>query len=346
MNPALTLNNVARKLVTSCNLSDLAAQCHVTDKALRAYLIRAGHPVDFTELRESLAGEYDTRESELLTQVSSDTLLEEAAERAARNPVRHPTAYRVDVPERPYLLTFWGDWHVGEAGTDHLRLRDDARVLAELRASIGGSSVLIGMGDYIGGYMRSKTPANNAQVLSPNDQRVAACELLKATRPELVIQGDHDEWHTRHDNEHEWLQDLCRDHALRYAQWGSQLEVVSGEHRLSVLARHRFPGSRGANPYLPQVNLHSTWGAADVVALAHVHSNPGVSKQRARRINEDSFYAVQSGTYKQFDDYGKKLGVGNGEYGVPSVLVLPDEGEIIALPDLADAVRTARAVCR
>lgn len=342
----LSLTQVALTLPTSCNLQDLATQMQCSLRELRAYLVRQGKPLEFDELREAMAEDHDLTQGSLLLANQGSELLDEAHTRARRHAVRHNQTYRLDVPETPYLITFWGDWHVGEAGTNHQLLKQDATLIAELKAQLGNSHVLIGMGDYIGGYMRSKTPSNNAQVLSPAEQREAAVSLLELTRPDLIIQGDHDEWHTRMDTEHEWLQELCAREELHYAQWGAGLELVGPDKQLTrVLARHRFDGSRKSNPFTPQVNLHTQWGPADIVAVAHYHSNPGISMQRSTRIKEGSFHAVQSGTYKVFDDYGKKLGVGNGEYGVPSILVIPEEGELIQLPDLREALKTARAVC-
>ncbi|GAA5500444.1 hypothetical protein Dxin01_00165 [Deinococcus xinjiangensis] len=337
----MNLETLAVSAARSGNLSDLANQLRVSERELRGLLMRRGLSSELPALREELAPHLPVNDDLLLDQDAA-ALLDEAETLARKHPVRHQQHYQHQFPgDAPYLITFTGDWHIGEAGTDHVRLKEDAQLISELRE---GRHVLVAMGDYIGGYMASRTPSNNAQVLSPDKQRVAARGLLDLLSPDLILEGDHDCWHNRHDNELEWIQDYCRLTGTRYAQWGASLEITAGRMKTRVLARHRFDGSRAVNPYLPQVNLNLKHGPADIVALAHVHSNPGVSQQASKRETDGRFWAVQSGTYKTFDDYGKKLGVGNGEYGVPSLLVLPEEGLILPYPDLEEAVKTAKAL--
>lgn len=345
----LTTQEVARHSIKAFNIQDLAVQLRVSERELRKHLVENGYSsTNIHELRDELAVDYDLSEQQYLNLSNAVELLEEADKKSANHPVRHNQFVYVepDEPDGPIMLTFWGDWHIGEAGTDHIRLRDDAEILYRLRQEFGKNLTLIGMGDYIGGYMKSKTPSNNAQVLSPSDQRRAAKGIIEVTRPDIVIQGDHDEWHTRQDSEHEWLQEICEDEGLVYAQWGIGFKINTALKNLSptVLARHRYKGSRTANPFMPQIKLQSEQGPADIVALAHYHSSPGITEQRATRSTEGKFLAVQSGTYKQFDDYGKKIGVGNGEYGVPSLIIVPEEGEIIPFDNLKDAERTMKLI--
>lgn len=222
------------------------------------------------------------------------------------------------------LLVFWGDWHLGAQGTDYARFQDDVQKLATAKGFLGDRLAIIGMGDFIDGYLPSGTPKNPTQLLTPHEQRQATREVFELIQPSVLIEGDHDGWHTRQDVEFEWLFELAQDLKVPYAQWGTQLEVETQHDSVTVLARHRFKGSRATDAIKPQKNLHLELGPADVVALAHVHSNPGCFRVRAKRASEGAYTAVQSGTYKQYDDYAKKLGGYEGEYGVPAVLILPD----------------------
>jgi hypothetical protein len=58
---------------------------------------------------------------------------------------------------------------------------------------------------------------------------------------------------------------------------------------------HRFKGSRASDVLRPHKNLHLEHGPAELVALADVHSNPGVYKTHAKQKNEGAFLNVQSG---------------------------------------------------
>lgn len=345
----LSIQEIARHSVRAFNLPDLAVQLRVSERDLRKFLITKGYSVNnIHDLRSELAGSFDLSKEQFLDLGDAVELLEEADLRATKHPVRHNQFVYLEPSDltKPILLTFWGDWHIGEAGTDHIRLRDDAQLLYKAREEFGNNLALIGMGDYIGGYMKSKTPSNNAQVLNPAEQRRAAKGLIEVTRPDIVIQGDHDEWHTRQDTEHEWLQEICEENQMLYAQWGIGFRINTARENFNptVLARHRYKGSRAANPFMPQIKLQSEQGPADIVALAHYHSSPGVTEQRAVRSTEGSFLAVQSGTYKQFDDYGKKIGVGNGEYGVPSLIIIPEEGEIMKFNELSEAMQVMKVI--
>lgn len=326
------LASLARILERSTHLDDAAQQLGVGLRELRAGLIAAGLPVEFVPLRELLIRRFPPP-APVHDPLS---LLSEAARRHRPGPVNAPVALSLPQQDSPYAVVFTGDWHIGETGTDHARLRRDTETIAALKGEYGDGVRVIAMGDYIGGYMRSKTPGNNDQILTPTEQREAACGALSLIRPDLVIQGDHDEWHTRQDDQHEWLHELCVAEGLNYAQWGASVAFESPSWTMRLLARHRFAGSRAANPDLPHINLHTQWGAADLVALAHVHSNPGIRTQRPKRQVDAPFLAVQSGTYKVFDSYAKKLGLGNGEYGVPVVLVNPQQALITPFQSLDD----------
>lgn len=321
---------------TATNFADLASQAGLDARALRALCIREGLPLEFLELRTVLMARHP------LARPERDPLMHlRDAARRERLPssVKGPVTHLFEQGDEPFAVVFTGDWHIGEAGTDHARLARDVELLASLKAEYGDRLRIVAMGDYIGGYMRSKTPANTHQILDPREQREAACEALRLIRPDLVIEGDHDGWHSRQDDQHEWLAEFCEDEGFAHVQWGATLEFLTGSGWTPrILARHRFDGSRRVNPDLPQINLHGQFGPADVVALAHVHSNPGVRVARPKRHTEAEFFSVQSGTYKVFDEYAKKLGLGSGEYGVPAVLIDPHAGTITPsdLADLAD----------
>lgn len=233
-------------------------------------------------------------------------------------------AVHLDVME-PTGIVFTGDWHLGAQGMAYDRFERDLGQLAYAKRLLKDQLHIIVMGDLIDGYLPVGTPRNPTQLLSPREQRKAAVEALKLLQPTLVLEGDHDSWHSKQDIEHDWLYDACALSGWNYSQWGSELRLHTNEHRpIRILARHRYNGARTNDHLKPHKNLHLEHGPADVVALAHFHSNPGVFTTFAKRPSEGRFYAVQSGTYKYLDDYGKKLGFEPGAYGVPGLVIYPD----------------------
>jgi len=236
------------------------------------------------------------------------------------------------------VLVFWSDWHLGAAGTDYKAFQNDLDTLTLARELLGQQMLLIANGDLIDGYLSTGTPTNPVQVLSPREQRMAATQVINRVRPNLVIEGDHDEWHRKQELEYDWLGDHCYDNDIPFAQWGTKITATTHAGEYRMLVRHRFKGSRATDSLRPHKNLHLDLGPADLVALAHTHSQPGVFRVHARRRHEGEFLAVQSGTYKILDDYGKKLGYTGADYGVPAVILHPD-GRVDKFDSFQDALQ-------
>lgn len=242
------------------------------------------------------------------------------------------------------VVLFTGDWHLGAPGTNYGQFEEDIHHIAAAKAVLKEQLFVIGMGDFIDGYLPQGTPRNPYQVLQPDEQRKAAMEAFRLIKPSVYIEGDHDLWHSQNLLEYSWLHDWTQREGGYYAQWGFKLKVT-GQHLNGTtwkhddwLIRHRYSGSRSAHPTGPHKKLVSELGPAKVAALAHTHSFPGINRAWSVRRHEEPFFAVQSGTYKKFDEYGKKLADYQGEYGVPALLIKTD-GSILPFDDYADALK-------
>ena len=117
-------------------------------------------------------------------------------------------AVHLDVME-PTGIVFTGDWHLGAQGMAYDRFERDLGQLAYAKRLLKDQLHIIVMGDLIDGYLPVGTPRNPTQLLSPREQRKAAVEALKLLQPTLVLEGDHDSWHSKQDIEHDWLYDAC-----------------------------------------------------------------------------------------------------------------------------------------
>lgn len=225
---------------------------------------------------------------------------------------------------KPTLFVFTSDWHLGAVGTDYNQFEQDTDHLASARGVLKDQLRILANGDFIDGYLPQGTPKNPFQVLDPVEQRAAAIKAFELIQPDWYCEGDHDMWHSQTMIQHSWLYDHAKSVGRPYVQWGGKLEVRTEKGTEKWLVRHRYPGSRAGHPTGPHKKLVSELGPARVAALAHTHSYPGVHKAWSQRREEGPFHAVQSGTYKIFDDYGKKIGAYEGEYGVPAVLIEPN----------------------
>lgn len=240
------------------------------------------------------------------------------------------------------LFVFTSDWHLGAMGTDYIQFENDIGVLYAAKALFGDRIQIIAMGDYIDGYLSQGTPQNNTQILSPKDQREAAKEALRLIKPFIVLEADHDMWHSRQEIQYDWLHEFALEENVNFAQWGTELHIQVPDlvEPLKWLIRHRAKGSKnGADSLKPQKNVYEELGPAQLVALGHFHSFPGVYRANAKRRHEGTYWGVQTGTYKLLDEYGKKLGYNSADYGVPAVLLKTD-GTIIPFDDFKIGIDT------
>lgn len=223
----------------------------------------------------------------------------------------------------PTLLVFTGDWHLGAPGTDYELFKADLERLHSAKLALKEKLLIVGMGDYVDGYLSRGTPkAEHDQVLSPVEQRIAAKRALELLRPSLVLIGDHDLWLSGGELGYNWLHDWAAESGVPYAEWGGEIELWTGARVWRLLVRHRYKGSVTGQDHLkPHKNLFQEYGPADAVVLAHSHARTGVYKVSPVRSKESRYWAVQTGTYKLKDTYGKKVSANPAEYCVPAILV-------------------------
>lgn len=242
--------------------------------------------------------------------------------------------------EQPTLVVFHGDWHLGAAGTDYNQFEQDVGMLLYARKKLKRQLLLVGMGDYIDGYLPTGTPKNPYQVLSPKEQRDAVIQVMKELQYDIVIEGDHDEWHSHNYLEHSWLSELADQLGSSHMQWGGEIHFhLENRTTQRWLVRHRYKGSRTRDFLQPHKQMVNELGSpgTKVAALGHFHSYPGTYHTYGMRREEGKLLAVQSGTYKIKDDYGKKIGAYEGEYGVPAIIIEPD-GKLIPFERFEDAL--------
>ncbi len=220
----------------------------------------------------------------------------------------------------PVYLVFTGDWHLGAPGTDYDLFERDLEALVRLKNRLGESLVVVGMGDYVDGYTSSGIKVEHDQVLSPWEQRSAAKKALELIKPDLVLIGDHDFWLSGGEEGYNWLHDWAMETGMPYAEWGGEIEVWTGKKVWRLLVRHRYKGSvSGLDHLRPHKALYAEAGPADAVVLAHFHTRTGIYQVSPIRRKEGSYWAIQTGTYKLQDTYGRKVSSSPAEYCVPAI---------------------------
>lgn len=236
-------------------------------------------------------------------------------------------------------VCFPGDIHFG--GNIEYELFD--RDMAIIRETEGLYAVL--MGDLIDNY---KHQAKNGSglyegvIADSNEQIAILTTILRTIRGKVIalIQGNHEQFDGK------WA-DIDRAEALAqdlgttyFTEAGGSIFAYVGEQRYHLIVKHQ---SRGGKQHAANT-IYNEWPwtreRPDVVALAHLHEP---MMQQPIRNGENVTY-LRGGTYKLHDEWAASK-MFRGYYGVPLVLLYPDERKIIPIPaeHFTDGVRLLQA---
>lgn len=218
-------------------------------------------------------------------------------------------------------LAFPGDLHIGGA-IDYDQLEAD---LDLIEATEG--LWCVGLGDYANNFQAaSKLLKAMAEDIVPGseDQMMLVAHVMGRTRKWLaVLEGNHDGW-----SGSQGVKALSeRLGCPHVTEAGCALKIVAGTQRYVGYLKHQFTGHSNlntSNESRRMWNEFPEWENADFTVLAHYHQPDTHQKE----IKTQTVVHLRGGTYKQHDPYARKHGY-VPEYGVPLVLLNPDEREII-----------------
>ena len=84
--------------------------------------------------------------------------------------------------------------------------------------------------------------------------------------------------------------------------------------------------------------MHTNWldqrGHSDIVAVGHYHS-PFIGQIE---YQNQTITTIRSGSYKEEDRYGRKIGDYRGIIGVPTIVLFSNRKKIVPFYKLQDAV--------
>lgn len=233
--------------------------------------------------------------------------------------------------EDPVMVVFWGDLHYGAVGTDYERLKADVEELSALKRS-----VIVGMGDY-------KDNANplvhkdstHESAVPPWIQDMIIKKMIREVNPKVLIRGCHDHWDYQ-TGTRDFVKNLCRECKPRAVNlWhGGLVNVHIGGEVYKIRARHKFRRESSLNTTNVQRALADEKGPVDVIAVAHKHF-PDL--QKVWKFEREIIY-LRSGSYKQDDEFAQRAGAWSGVYGVPAVVLMPDEHRVVPFWDFREAL--------
>jgi len=242
------------------------------------------------------------------------------------------TEATVDIDDnKPVLLIFWGDWHVGAKGVDYDQLDKDIALVSKT-----DGAYVFGLGDYKdnGNAFVIPSTAQENQI-PPGMQDLIVQDMMNKLKGKIqvLVRGCHDDWDYKVANK-DFIQTLC-DNVNAVNLWhGGFVNVVLGNEEYKLYIRHKYKNESGLNTTNVQRNIINDRGHVDIAAVAHKHF-PDL--QMLKRQGKDVIY-LRTGSYKQYDEFGQKIGGYSGAYGIPCVVIFPNTHKTIPFFDLQQGI--------
>lgn len=234
---------------------------------------------------------------------------------------------------KPIGIVFWGDWHIGSKGTDHLQWKKDVELISQLEGFY-----YIGMGDYGNFAINDKNQGEHFdEILKPEQQILMTNWAFEKTKKQALglIRGCHpDRIYTNTGTD--IVDEYCSIADCANLWHGAEINLIVGETDYRLRVRHKAPGESPINTTSAQRKQLETHGEADIVALAHLHY-PDVEQRPI--MGRSDVVLLRSGTYKVQDEFGQKLNGYKGTYGVPMVVLYPKEKIMVPFIDFNAGIK-------
>ena len=237
---------------------------------------------------------------------------------------------------KPICLAFWGDWHLGSRGVNYNQFDKDRELIKNTEGLY-----FIGMGDYIDNNSAYVTKSTNENMIPQEMQRNLAMSMMKQVGDKAIalIEGCHENFSYKVDG-HNFVTDLCLAVKCVNLWHGGIININLGNESYKVVARHRYKNESGLNTTNAHRNLLNSIGPCDILALAHLHFP---DMQMLDRMGKKVVY-FRSGSYKEYDDYGQRLGGYKAKPGIPCAILFPKYHKIVPFQDLEDAIIFLKSV--
>jgi hypothetical protein len=232
----------------------------------------------------------------------------------------------------PIGICFTGDWQIGTNGVMMRQLRQDTAAIA---AADGLYSVL--MGDLAQNLNMVKHPSSMHEMTltDPQDQfncvRLIIHEMLRKAgidpldpRILAAVTGNH-EHNSKKAAGIDPTAGFCKEFNIPYLWHGGRVDVTLGSTSYVLGIRHLYQGESGVNTTNAQRMMYHNWLPADVEVLGHRHYN---DLQKRPMPGRDTIF-LRSGSYQMWDDHGQFVGGYKGSWGIPLIVLFPDQKRII-----------------
>lgn len=242
-------------------------------------------------------------------------------------------------PERlPIGVAFFSDIHAGASGVDYERFRRDMETLRDTPGLYGVMN-----GDLVENakpMMKSGNALFHSLFARPREQWHYIRLRMKIAQGKwlVVTQGNHDARDGMLAGV-DRLPDLARELGVPYAtEAGITVYLEVGEQRYVAVVKHDYAGKSPLNksnsPRRMWIEWPHSWESADIIALGHLH----YCDVHETSVRGQHVVWLRSGSYKVHDEWAESKGY-KSEYGVPVVVLYPDERRLVPFADFSSGVR-------
>ncbi len=238
--------------------------------------------------------------------------------------------------DKPIGIGYWGDWHIGNKGTDYDSIEDYAD-------KINNTDGLywIGAGDYKDNYISDAPKGGNFEALIPpgmQDLFVMRYMDKCGEKNIALVRGCHDSWDKK-SGDKDFIQTICERINSINLWHGGDLSIKLGDQKYLWRCRHKYKFESGLNVENSMRRINEMKGPCDVAAVAHLH-DPYYMK---RHFMGEWRVLLRTGSHKVWDEYGQQIAGYKGKIGMPVIIMYPDKRQIIPML-LDDAIEYLNAV--
>lgn len=268
-----------------------------------------------TRARKARSIEYEDKkeyaEEDVDNYLDAMIKLQKSAQRLDTKQVR--ASIRIN-SNKPIGVAYWGDWHIGCAGTAYVLLKEDVRKIRDTEGLY-----FIGSGDYKDNYVTGTHAGGEfGQIIQPGMQDLAVKRYMSQVADKCIalIRGCHDDWDKKQTDK-DFLESLCEITDSINLWHGGELTIKLGEQEYLWRCRHRYKYQSSLNVENAMRRIMETQGPCDVAAEAHLHN--GFTMKR--HLMGQYRVLLRSGTYKVWDEFGQKIAGYKGKPSVPVVIM-------------------------
>jgi len=240
--------------------------------------------------------------------------------------------------DRPIVICYSSDWHLGSASVSHDQWRRHVDTLLNTP-----NLYMIAVGDYVDNFLkfRSIMPVLE-QIIPPRIQfdvlEKIFDEMIKNDKLLAASWGNHDDERMENEIGFSLVEKMLRN-KVPYLGGQGLVTIETGDQKYSHLLTHKSRYQSFLNKLHGAKRMYQLVWPARIVVTAHTH-NPDYETYFHYDTQN---YLVKCGTFKDHDGYSARYWT-QGRIGVPALVFYPDRDEIVPFLRVDQAVKYANAL--